>query len=188
MLQSLADIRERICRKLGSNAGEGMSLELALVYISHALSNPQLYSDPRAIISLRRVCNSAISVRQSIVSEEDMGAVLPTIYWICILWSCFLRKLGKTSAGYDVLIRTVNDIGLYNKSFPEMKSVRTLQMIALHNLAVECFSQGDSMETFTWVLELQKVAADTNIPMLARSKNLIEWASSVQSLRPFRAA
>jgi hypothetical protein len=185
MLQILGELRERICRTLGDQTGEGLSLELALVYISHALMNPQLYNDRAVIASLCRVCNAAISVRQSLVTDEDRGSILPVIYWVCILWSGFLRKLGNTSAGYDILIHTARDIAVYNESFPEMKSVRTLQMIVLHNLAVECFSQGDSMGTYKWVLELQKVSTESNVPMLDRTKHLIEWANDLQTFRPF---
>jgi hypothetical protein len=128
---------------------------------------------------LRKFFSDAMKFRES--SKVEKSKKLPVNYFLCLLWACLMHLAGRAPEAVALVKHLVEDMRSYCLRHPESNSVRLLQAVCLHNLAVSSISDNNLVEAFGWISQLQDILATTHVNYPKRCNELVAWAKTSQS-------
>jgi len=155
--------------------GEVMGWELTLCLFTAAYKNPECYSCANSIEWLRDRFGKSLKNSQ-IAKSKRLGPV----YWICVLWGAIQCKADRQEEAFATWKSAFNDMHAYCTRHPESTSVRQLQAITAHNLAVEYLRVGKVMKSLSWAHKIQAIQLTSQVTLPEKCNQLVRWAERVQ--------
>lgn len=124
--------RARLC------SDSHLLFEICLFGISFGLNQSTI--DRELLDFLRGLFAQSLRVANSV---DDIPEIHIIVYYICILWGCMNRRLGRSGEAVAVLEHVVADLKSYLIRYPGCTLGERLEYIARQNLAVELLHNGD---------------------------------------------
>jgi hypothetical protein len=165
---------------IGVVAYEVSLLELTLALIAAGLRSPKLLALKGVLDWLRESFIDVLKLRDS---EAQMKSNrLPSLYWVCILWAALMKVVNRSEEAVNVLKNLHDDMANYRGRHPQSSSVKKLQGICCHNLAVSALDHDDLWNAISWVHQLKTIMANSNVEFPKQCSKLVEWAETTQSM------
>ena len=121
-------------------------------------------------------------------SFDSKSSIMPLIYWVFVLWSCLIYKAGHVTESETLMRQVLSDTKFYCQRHPQSSTVRQLQCILCHNLAMSALEKNQHIRCVQWAYELQEITQSTYITVPPRCYHLIRWAERLQSSEMHRGA
>ena len=156
--------------------GSVIGWELTLCLLTAAYKNPECYSCPNSTDWLRDRLGKSLKSSSSLDKSQRLGPM----YWICLLWGAVQVKLNRQEEARATLKPVFADMQAYCMRHPESGSVRQLQAIIAHNVAVEFLRGGNVLKALEWAHKIQAIQLTTQVTLPQKCNELVLWAERVQ--------
>jgi hypothetical protein len=93
-----------------------------------------------------------------------------------------MKTLNRNDEALGVLKNLFDDMVNYCQRHPQFSSVRKLQTITCHNLAVSAREQNDLWSVLNWVYHIKNIMANYRMEYPHRCYELVKWAETTQSI------
>ena len=180
LLLTLSSSLNRIEPILGELTSHIAHQELTLALISCAIVHPDWFEAPISMQWLRQAFTGAVQ-EQTPTLSADKSRRLPPVYWICTLWAALHRSIGRTQEAKRLLEHVFGDMSTYSMRHPESTSVRQLQAVTAHNLAMIALAQGEGPTADMWVKTLKTIVAESHVELPLGCCRLLEWSAAKSS-------
>jgi len=128
---------------------------------------------------IRKYFTEAMKVREN--KTVNKSRKLPATYFLCVAWASVMHIAARAHEASALLKNLSDDMRTYCLRHPESGTVRKLQAICLHNLAVSAIAQRNLVAAFGWIHELQDIISGTHATYPKRCSDLVTWAQTSQT-------
>lgn len=174
-LASLGELIPGLPDLLGQQAGQVAQLQHTLASLAVGIQHPKVVN----IHELRALFSEALKLRETTGTIRSQR--LPSLYYLCLLWACLMRILGRAGEALPVLVNLFEDMQNYCKRHPLLIAVCKMIGICAHNLAVSALEQNDLVSAFNWIYHVQAVISEKRVQLPPRCQRLVAWAEATQA-------
>jgi hypothetical protein len=174
-LQSMSEVIPKLPDMIGQQAGQVAQLQHTAAWLAVAIQHPKLVH----IHQLRTNFSEALRLRES--SGIIRSQRLPSLYFICLLWACLMRRIDRKGEAVPVLENLSEDMQNYGKRHPMSSAVCKMIGICSHNLAVTALENNDIITAFNWTYKVQAVIAQKRVQLPPKCQRLVAWAEATQT-------
>ena len=176
-------LTHKVSRLLDRDSLALIVLQFTLALVTSGLRFPSWFGTSISLLWLRRKLTKSLSrMRSTFPLYSEKHRSLPLVYYLCVLWACLMKKVGRADEAVAMLRSSLKDMHQYTHRHPYCLSVRQLEAIALYNLALELFHI-DRKEAIDTVRRLAILARDIHpIALPGACSKLIEWCAHQHAL------
>ena len=179
LLIELENSIPRLVALLGKIGHAQTLFEFTLTLLTAALRFPSMCQTTSSMQWIRKYFTDAMKLRET--KTVNKSRKLPAMYFLCVLWASLMHIVGRNDESSALLKNLSDDMRTYCLRHPESATVRKLQAICLHNLAVSAIAQRNLVAAFGWIHELQDILSGTHVTYPTRCSDLVIWAQTSQT-------
>ena len=167
MLVTMGAARRRLKASMARAGYDMTNYEFTLALITQGILHPRWFTTESSLVWLRKAFTEALEMPLDGLEPNrlDKTRRLPSIYWMAVLWACFMKSIQRDEEASSVLITVFEDMHAYVTRHPEASTVRRLQAISDHNLVVGYMAKSDSVNGLKWLAKLREIIRTTSVDL-----------------------